>query len=92
MGCGSILVLMSGVVYLIEVYLVHANSALAINNLVRCVIAATFPLYITDLLVDAGLDVGGSVLGSICLVLSPVAFLFWRFGHTIRRWSRFAQA
>ncbi|KAM5357224.1 hypothetical protein ACJZ2D_016482 [Fusarium nematophilum] len=90
-GCGSILVLMSGVVYLIEVYLVHANSALAFNNLVRCVIAATFPLYVTDLLVDAGLDVGGSVLGSICLVLSPVAFLFWRYGHTIRRWSKFAQ-
>ncbi|KAH8672275.1 major facilitator superfamily domain-containing protein, partial [Ilyonectria robusta] len=88
-GCGSILVLMSGVVYLIEVYLVHANSALAFNNLVRCVIAATFPLYVTDLLEEAGLNVGGSVLGSICLVLSPIAFLFWRFGHTIRRWSKF---
>lgn len=45
---------MSGVVYLIEVYLFHANSALAINNFLRCVIAATFPLYATDLLVDAG--------------------------------------
>ncbi|KAF4335309.1 major facilitator superfamily transporter [Fusarium beomiforme] len=91
LGCGSILVLMSGVVYLIEVYLVHANSALAINNLVRCVVAATFPLYVTDLLDHAGLDIGGSVLGSICLFLSPVAFLFWRFGHAIRRTSKFAQ-
>jgi MFS transporter, DHA1 family, multidrug resistance protein len=82
---------MSGVVYLIEVYLVHANSALAINNFLRCVIAATFPLYATDLLVDAGLGVGCSVIGSICLALSPVSFLFWRNGRTIRQWSKYAE-
>ncbi|QGI84662.1 hypothetical protein CEK25_011391 [Fusarium fujikuroi] len=91
LGSGSILVLMSGVVYLIEVYLVHANSALAINNFLRCVIAATFPLYATDLLVDAGLGIGGTVIGSICLALSPVSFLFWRYGLTIRQWSKFAE-
>ncbi|KAF5561185.1 major facilitator superfamily transporter [Fusarium phyllophilum] len=91
LGSGSILVLMSGVVYLIEVYLVHANSALAINNFLRCVIAATFPLYATDLLVDVGLGVGGTVIGSICLVLSPFSFLFWRYGRTIRQWSKFAE-
>ncbi|KAH7143225.1 major facilitator superfamily domain-containing protein [Fusarium sp. MPI-SDFR-AT-0072] len=91
LGSGSILVLMSGVVYLIEVYLVHANSALAINNFLRCVIAATFPLYATDLLVDAGLGVGGSVIGSMCLALSPISFLFWRYGRTIRQWSKFAE-
>ncbi|KAF5026345.1 hypothetical protein F66182_1553 [Fusarium sp. NRRL 66182] len=89
-GCGSILVLITGVVYLIEVYLTHANSALAFNNLVRSVVAATFPLYITDLLEDAGLDIGGSVLGSICLALTLIAFLFWRFGQTIRLRSKFA--
>ncbi|KAF4443331.1 mfs-multidrug-resistance transporter [Fusarium acutatum] len=91
LGSGSILVLMSGVVYLIEVYLVHANSALAINNFLRCVIAATFPLYATDLLVDVGLGVGGSVIGSVCLALLPVSFLFWRYGRTIRQWSKFAE-
>ncbi|KAF5986265.1 putative mfs-multidrug-resistance transporter [Fusarium bulbicola] len=91
LGSGSILVLMSGVVYLIEVYLVHANSALAINNFLRCVIAATFPLYATDLLVDVGLGVGGTVIGSICLALSPISFLFWRYGRTIRQWSKFAE-
>ncbi|CZR41599.1 putative mfs-multidrug-resistance transporter [Fusarium proliferatum ET1] len=91
LGSGSILVLMSGVVYLIEVYLVHANSALAINNFLRCVIAATFPLYATDLLVDVGLGVGGTVIGSVCLALSPVSFLFWRYGRTVRQWSKFAE-
>ncbi|KAF5241932.1 hypothetical protein FANTH_8892 [Fusarium anthophilum] len=91
LGSGSILVLMSGVVYLIEVYLVHANSALAINNFLRCVIAATFPLYATDLLVDVGLGAGGTVIGSICLALSPVSLLFWRYGRTIREWSKFAE-
>ncbi|KAG5759874.1 hypothetical protein H9Q69_010313 [Fusarium xylarioides] len=91
LGSGSILVLMSGVVYLIEVYLVHANSALAINNFLRCVIAATFPLYATDLLVDVGLSVGGSVIGSICLALAPVSFIFWRYGRSIRQWSKFTE-
>lgn len=82
---------MSGVVYLIEVYLVHANSALAINNFLRCAIAATFPLYATDLLVDVGLGVGGTVIGSICLALSPVSFIFWRYGRTVRLWSKVAE-
>lgn len=61
--------------YLIEVYLSHANNALAFNNLVRRVIATSLPLHVTPLLVEEALDIGGSVLGSICLVFSPVGFI-----------------
>ncbi|KAK8137027.1 hypothetical protein PG984_004967 [Apiospora sp. TS-2023a] len=43
-GSGSILSFMSGVLYLTEVYLAHANSALAINNFIRSIFAAAFPI------------------------------------------------
>ncbi|KAL5947047.1 hypothetical protein ACKVV1_000120 [Pyricularia oryzae] len=89
-GCGSILVFMSGVVYLIEVYLIHANSALAINNLIRSVFAAAFPYAAGRLFAKLGLTVGGSVVGGICAVLIPFPYMLWRWGTRIRSWSRYA--
>ena len=80
---------MSGVVYLIEVYYIHANSALAINTCIRSVFAAAFPLFATNLFVNTGMELGGSILASICLSLVPFPLIFWSQGHKIRSWSRF---
>lgn len=81
---------MSGVVYLIEVYLAHSNSALAVNNLVRSAFAASFPLFTIELLIKSGIRVGGSILGGICVALIPFPLIFWALGHRIRDWSKFA--
>lgn len=89
-GSGAILTFMSGVLYLSEVYLIHANSALAINNFVRSVTAAAFPYLAGLLFADLGVDVGCSVLGAICLGLMPAPIILWKFGHIIRGWSKFA--
>lgn len=89
-GCGAVMVFMSGVVYLIEVYLADANSALAINNFVRSAFAAGFPLYVTNFFSGAGMHMGGSVVGGLCLFLLPFPVLFWRYGQRIRSWSKFA--
>ncbi|TID14282.1 polyamine transporter 2 [Venturia nashicola] len=91
-GCGAVMVFMSGVVYIIEVYLADANSALAINNVVRSAFAAGFPLYATSLFSDAGMHLGGSVVGGLCLFLLPFPILFWRYGQKIRSWSKFANS
>lgn len=81
---------MSGVVYIIEVYLADANSALAVNNFVRAAFAAGFPLYMTNLFSSAGTHLGGSVVGGLCLVLLPFPVMFWKYGQKIRSWSKFA--
>lgn len=89
-GCGAILIFMSGICYIIEVYLADANSALAINNFVRSAFAAGFPLYVTSFFSEAGVKVAGSVVGGLCLLLLPFPVLFWKYGKKIRSWSKFA--
>lgn len=44
-GCGIILVFMSSISFLVDVYLYHANSALAINTFVRSIIAESCPVF-----------------------------------------------
>ncbi|RDI77429.1 hypothetical protein Vi05172_g12538 [Venturia inaequalis] len=89
-ACGAVMVFMSGVVYIIEVYLADANSALAVNNFVRSAFAAGFPLYMTNLFSSAGTHLGGFVVGGLCLVLLPFPVMFWKYGQKIRSWSKFA--
>ncbi|KAK1594137.1 polyamine transporter 2 [Colletotrichum navitas] len=89
-GAGAILSFMSGVLYLTEVYLQHANSALAINNFIRSLFAAGFPYLGKLLIVRLGISVGGSILGGICFALMPVSVVLWKFGNIIRQWSKYA--
>ncbi|KAF6827086.1 MFS multidrug transporter [Colletotrichum musicola] len=89
-GSGSILTFMSGVLYLTEVYLAHANSALDINNLIRSAFAAGFPYAGKTLIVRLGISVGGSILGAVCVALVPFPIVLWRYGHVVRGWSKFA--
>ncbi|KAF6819840.1 MFS multidrug transporter, partial [Colletotrichum plurivorum] len=89
-GSGSILTFMSGVLYLTEVYLAHANSALAINDLVRSAFAAGFPYAGKTLIVRLGINTGGSILGAVRVALVPFPILLWRYGQVVRGWSKFA--
>ncbi|KAK1971760.1 hypothetical protein LY78DRAFT_45591 [Colletotrichum sublineola] len=81
---------MSGILYLTEVYLTHANSALAINNFIRSGFAAAFPYVGKLLILRLGISVGGSVLGDICVAMVPFPVVLWKFGDVVRGWSKFA--
>ncbi|KAK6858083.1 MFS multidrug transporter [Apiospora arundinis] len=89
-GSGSILSFMSGILYLTEVYLAHANSALAINNFIRSTFAAAFPYIGKLLIVHIGINIGGSILGGICVFLMPFPVILWTYGSIVRGWSKFA--
>ncbi|KIW95082.1 uncharacterized protein Z519_03665 [Cladophialophora bantiana CBS 173.52] len=89
-GAGIILIFMTGVVYLIDVYARNANSALAVNTFIRFVVAASFPHFTSSMYMSMGVDWATTLLGIICIVLIPFPLLFWRCGGKIRSWSRFA--
>ncbi|KAK7994960.1 hypothetical protein PG990_013733, partial [Apiospora arundinis] len=89
-GSGSILSFMSGILYLTEVYLAHANSALAINNFIRSIFAAAFPYLGKLLIVRMGINIGGSILGGTCVFLMPFPVILWTYGSIVRGWSKFA--
>jgi MFS transporter, DHA1 family, multidrug resistance protein len=84
------LIFMSGVVYMIDVYLLNANSALAINTFVRFIVAAGFPMFATHMYEAMGVDWATTLLGFLSIALIPFPLIFWRYGAKIRTWSRFA--
>jgi len=89
-GLGIILIFMSGVVYIIDVYLFNANSATAINTFVRSLVGAGFPMFATYMFDGLGVAWAASVLGFICIALIPFPIIFYVFGKKIRSWSKFA--
>jgi len=89
-GCGIILVFMPAVIYLVDVYLFDANSALAANSFVRSFVAAAFPLFGTAMYQRLGVPWATSLLGFLCLALVPAPILFYVYGKRIRGMSKFA--
>ncbi|PNS15639.1 hypothetical protein CAC42_4091 [Sphaceloma murrayae] len=90
LGCGIILVFMCAIGYLVDVYLADANSALAINTLIRSSVAAAFPIVGQRMFRDLGLRWGVSLLGFISLALLPFPIVVMIFGEKIRGWSKYA--
>ncbi|THZ77112.1 MFS general substrate transporter [Aureobasidium pullulans] len=89
-GLGIILIFMSGVTYMVDVYLLNANSAIAINTFIRSAVAAGFPLFATYMYDGLGVDWATSLLAFVCIALIPFPFVFWFYGKKIRSWSKFA--
>jgi len=84
------MVLMPAIIYLIDVYLFEANSALAANTFVRSLIAAVFPLFATFMYRDMGTQWATSLLAFLCLTLVPATFFLYKYGAKIRELSKFA--
>lgn len=78
------------VVYLVDVYLFDANSALAANAFVRSFVAAAFPLFSTYMYQNLGVQWASSLLAFLCLALVPFPIIFYIYGRKIRAASRFA--
>lgn len=77
--------------YLIEVYLASANSALAVNIFVRSGVAAAFPILSRPMFNHLGVTGAVSMLGYICLGLALFPPLMIVYGREVRTWSKFAQ-
>ncbi|KAH9845217.1 Major Facilitator Superfamily transporter [Teratosphaeria destructans] len=90
-GFGIILVFMSSLHYLVEVYLLHANSALAINTCVRSIIAACFPVLSGHMLSALEVEWSGILLAGLCLLLAPFPVLMMCYGARVRGWSKFCR-
>ncbi|KAL3479605.1 MFS general substrate transporter [Aspergillus californicus] len=90
-GCSLQLIFISGIVYIVDVYVPNANSAISIHVAVRSLVSATFPLWGSKLYGSLGVEWTSTLLAALGVVLmpSPIAFYFW--GSKIRSWSRFCE-
>ncbi|EER42089.1 citrinin biosynthesis transporter CtnC [Histoplasma capsulatum H143] len=88
-GAGIIIIFLQGINYLIDVYMILSNSAIAVNTFVRCITAAAFPLFAVHMYEKLGVNWAGSLLGFLSLALVPLPILLYFYGARIRAMSRF---
>jgi hypothetical protein len=89
-GLGILVIFMQGLNYIIDVYMMFANSAIAANTLVRSTLGGAFPLFATQMYTNLGVDWASSVLGFISVAMIPIPFLFFFYGAKIRAMSKFS--
>ncbi|KAJ5709784.1 hypothetical protein N7493_010075 [Penicillium malachiteum] len=90
MGLGILVLFMQGLNYIIDVYLMFANSAIAANTFVRSMVGGGFPLFATAMYDRLGVGWASSVLGFISVAMIPIPILFFVYGAKIRAMSRFS--
>ncbi|KAI1078117.1 major facilitator superfamily domain-containing protein [Whalleya microplaca] len=84
-GFGALFVIIPGQIYLVDSFGAEAAaSAMAANMLVRSPFGAFLDLAAEPLYERLGLGWGNSVLGFICLAFTPVPWLFYRYGESLR--------
>jgi DHA1 family multidrug resistance protein-like MFS transporter len=76
--------------YLVDAYLMFAASALAGNTLLRSLCGAGFPLFARQMFTGMGIQWAATLLGCVAVVLAPIPFLFYVYGHKIRQRSAYA--
>ncbi|KAF9260712.1 MFS general substrate transporter [Marasmius fiardii PR-910] len=76
--------------YLIDTYLMAAASALAINTVVRSIFGAVFPLFATQMYEALGNQWASTLLGFVALAMTPIPFVFMKYGAKLRARSRYS--
>jgi MFS family permease len=90
-GIGFFTIFQAALNYLIDTFQRYSASAVAANTFLRSVLAGAFPLFITPLVHNLGIDWGISIFGFFAIALIPIPFLFFVFGKRIRArgfWSK----
>ncbi|KAF4973366.1 hypothetical protein FSARC_344 [Fusarium sarcochroum] len=88
-GVSVLLIFLSGIIYIVDVYHECANSAISIHVAFRSVFAASFPIWTGPFYDALGVEKMSSVLAAVAAILFPVPIVFLIFGKKIRSWSRF---
>ncbi|KAG2421854.1 hypothetical protein HFD88_005830 [Aspergillus terreus] len=88
-GMGILVIFMQGLNYIIDVYMMFANSAIAANTLVRSSLGGAFPLFAVQMYHKLGVDWASSLLGFLTVAMIPIPIVFFFYGKKIRAMSKF---
>lgn len=75
--------------YVIECYQAYAASALGFMTVSRYAVAGAMTIVGIPFYRNMGVQWTLTILGCISAALVPVPFVFYRFGPTIRSWSKY---
>jgi DHA1 family multidrug resistance protein-like MFS transporter len=91
LGTGFFTIFQAALNYLVDTFSMYAASAIAANTFLRSCFALAFPLVVTPMYHNIGVGPASSITGGFAALLIPVPFVFYAFGKSIRRrskWSR----
>lgn len=91
-GAGLFLVFMGFLVYITEVYIANAASAMAANTIVRSAFGAGFPMFGEQMYRTLKPKWASTVLAFIALAMVPIPFVLYKYGPKLRQMSHSARA
>ena len=89
-GFGTITVFISSYMYVIDSYDTYAASALGFMTVSRYCAAGGMTVAGIPFYSNMGVHYTLTILACIAVAMTPLPYVFWRFGHVIRGWSKFA--
>ncbi|KAL3464270.1 major facilitator superfamily domain-containing protein [Aspergillus heterothallicus] len=89
-GFGTIHVFISSYMYVIDSYDAYAASALGFMTVSRYCAAGGMTVVGIPFYSNMGVHYTLTILGCISVVMTPLPYVLWKFGHVIRGWSKFA--
>ncbi|VDC02269.1 unnamed protein product [Peniophora sp. CBMAI 1063] len=90
LGFSILLIFLSSINYIIDMYLMAAASALAANTVVRSIFGASFPLFASQMFTALNPRWASLLLGCFAAVMAPIPFLLVKYGPALRARSKFA--
>lgn len=83
-GFALIIVYISANSYIVDSYSSYAASAIAAKTLMRSIIGAMVPLYVNQMFKNMGFQYAGLLLACLGLLIAPIPYVFFFYGHRIR--------
>ncbi|CAG8898269.1 unnamed protein product [Penicillium egyptiacum] len=83
-GAGNTGVFIYASNYLTHSYGMYAASALAGNSVIRSILGGVLPLAGSSMYASLGPNWAGTLLGVLEVVIVPIPFVFYKYGHKIR--------
>jgi len=71
-GCGMVLVFLSCFNYLIDAYLLYAASVLAANSVLRSLFGVAFPLFVSPMYRNLGVNWASTLVAFLALACAPM--------------------
>ncbi|KAJ5894854.1 hypothetical protein N7495_006545 [Penicillium taxi] len=84
------IIFVSGIVYIVDVYLTNTVSAISIHVMVRSLVSATFPMFEGPMYDTLNIDYSATLLAGLSALIMVSPILLRIYGPRIRSLSRFS--
>lgn len=74
--------------YIVDSYATYAASAIAAKTLMRSLIGASVPLWITQMFHNLGFQYAGLLLACVSVAIGPIPYVFFYKGGAVRARSK----